>query len=126
MDIGDLVGAIYMILGVLGIILGILATTLWSEIATILEASGTLVVITQADVTMALLISLLVGVVSFFGGLLTWKRYDAGRIMVCLLAVPTLFAFPMGTVIAVFTWYALLVHVPTKNEFKKLDMSTVF
>lgn len=121
MDIGDLVGAVYMILGIVTFIGGILFNIYWTAVAQILDASGTVMLLLNADKFLIMMIAILIGTIEILAGYMVWQRYDAGRILACILAIFSVVAFPIGTIISLVTWYALLVHKPTKDGFKKIE-----
>jgi len=122
MDMGDLIGVIYMVIGALTILGSILIVKQWSNISQMLETSGVIAMFFNIDATMTMFVGLLVGIIEFLGGLLTYMRYEEGRVIVCLLAIPALVAFPIGTIVALMTWYFLLVKEPIKSEFKRMEL----
>jgi len=122
MDMGDLIGVIYMVIGALTILGSILIVKQWSNISQMLETSGVIAMFFNIDATMTMFVGLLVGIIEFLGGLLTYMRYEEGRVIVCLLAIPALVAFPIGTIVAIMTWYFLLVKEPIKSEFRRMEL----
>ena len=122
MDMGDLVGIIYMVIGALTILGSILIVKQWSNISQMIEPSGVMAMILNTDPTMTMFVGLLIGIIEFLGGLLTYLRYEEGRVIVCLLAIPGLVAFPIGTIVALMTWYFLLVKEPIKSEFRRMEL----
>ena len=122
MDMGDLIGVIYMVIGALTILGSILIVKQWSNISQMLETSGVIAMFFNIDATMTMFVGLLVGIIEFLGGLLTYMRYEEGRVIVCLLAIPALVAFPIGTIVALMTWYFLLVKEPIKSEFTRIEL----
>ena len=122
MDMGDLIGVIYMVIGALTILGSILIVKQWSNISQMLETSGVIAMFFNIDATMTMFVGLLVGIIEFLGGLLTYMRYEEGRVIVCLLAIPALVAFPIGTIVALMTWYFLLVKEPIKSEFRRIEL----
>ena len=122
MDMGDLIGVIYMVIGALTILGSILIVKQWSNISQMLETSGVIAMFFNIDATMTMFVGLLVGIIEFLGGLLTYMRYEEGRVIVCLLAIPALVAFPIGTIVALMTWSFLLVKEPIKSEFKRMEL----
>gem|GEM_PF-5533877 len=119
---GDLVGIIYMVIGALTILGSILIVKQWSNISQMIEPSGVMAMILNTDPTMTMFVGLLIGIIEFLGGLLTYLRYEEGRVIVCLLAIPGLVAFPIGTIVALMTWYFLLVKEPIKSEFRRMEL----
>jgi len=122
MDMGDLIGVIYMVIGAMTIIGSILIGRQWHNISQMLETSGVITMVFNIDYVMMMFIGLLMGIIEFIGGLLTYLRYEEGRVIVCLLAIPALVAFPIGTIMALVTWYFLLVKEPIKSEFTRIEL----
>ena len=100
-------GWLYIVLGILGVLGGILALFILLGTGLLIGEREAVTVMTIVGVAVAALVTLVslpgiaVGV-----GLLKFKQW--ARVLALVLAFLNLFAFPLGTVLAIYTFVSLL------------------
>ena len=102
-----ILGWLYIVLGILGVLGGVLALFILLGTGLLIGEREAINVMTIVGVAVAALITLVslpgiaVGI-----GLLKFKQW--ARVLALVLAFLNLFAFPLGTVLAIYTFVSLL------------------
>ncbi len=122
-DFVDVSAAVFAILGIVTTVFGLGLNLWWMKTAQMVEAAGiTTMFFDIVDPVLIGIAAVFFGVLYLIVAYALVERYDLGRYIACILSILFLFAFPIGTVLGLFNFYALL-KAPSSREFRNIDWS---
>ncbi len=107
---------IWAVLSMLTFILGLIFAEAWGGLSQNIEIVGLLSTVFSLDATGIILASILFAVLYGLCAFLLWGRFIEAKIVVTGVSALLLFAFPIGTIIAVLTLIVMFGY-KTRTEF---------
>lgn len=119
LDLLDVLATIYIMIGVFSLMGGVVFGLAWAEITKFIETIGFITSVMNLSQSAFITMTVLGAVIYWITGYLLYKRED--KILATILSILMLFVFPIGTVIALLTFYVLYIN-PIGKEIKQITI----